>query len=86
MPHGQRRSVALLGGGGLGDAVSEGRAAHLRLPCQNIVIRRGMPLRMMEPAWPKRAMQFVDISTGDLNMTRYVELLVQAGYPSAIAR
>ena len=52
-------------------------ACHVK----NIVIRRGLPLRMMEPAWPKRAMQFVDISSGELNMTRYVELLVQAGYP-----
>jgi sugar phosphate isomerase/epimerase len=52
-------------------------ACHVK----NIVVRRGLPLRMMEPAWPKRAMQFVDVSTGDLNMTRYVELLVQAGYP-----
>jgi len=51
-------------------------ACHVK----NIVIRRAMPLRMMEPAWPKRAMQFVDISSGELNMTRYVELLLQAGY------
>jgi sugar phosphate isomerase/epimerase len=52
-------------------------ACHVK----NIVVRRGLPLRMMEPAWPKRAMQFVDISSGELNMTRYVELLVHAGYP-----
>ncbi len=26
-------------------------------------------------------MQFVDIPTGDLNLTRYVELLIQIGYP-----
>jgi len=52
-------------------------ACHVK----NIVIRRGLPLRMMEPAWPKRAMQFVDISTGELNMTRYVELLALSGYP-----
>ena len=37
-------------------------ACHVK----NIVIRRGLPLRMMEPAWPRRAMQFVDISTGRL--------------------
>jgi len=40
-----------------------------------------MPLRMMEPNWQKRAMQFVDIPSGDLNMMRYIELLVHAGYP-----
>ena len=26
-------------------------------------------------------MQFVDIPSGDLNMTRYAELLIQVGYP-----
>ncbi|MDB6053618.1 MAG: Xylose isomerase-like barrel [Verrucomicrobiales bacterium] len=52
-------------------------ACHVK----NFVIRSGVPLRMMEPNWQKRAMQFVDIPSGDLNMTRYVELLVQAGYP-----
>jgi hypothetical protein len=45
------------------------------------VIRKGLPLRMADPAWPKRAMQFVDIPTGDLNMTRYAELLIHIGYP-----
>ncbi len=35
----------------------------------------------MEGAWQKRAMQFVDIPSGDLNMTRYVELLIHTGYP-----
>lgn len=52
-------------------------ACHVK----NHVVRPGFPLRRMEPAWPGRAMQFVDIPTGDLNMTRYVELLVQTGYP-----
>ncbi|MEP6663578.1 MAG: sugar phosphate isomerase/epimerase, partial [Verrucomicrobiota bacterium] len=52
-------------------------ACHVK----NFTIRRGMPLRRMEPNWQKRAMQFCDIPTGDLNMTRYVEMLVQAGYP-----
>jgi sugar phosphate isomerase/epimerase len=52
-------------------------ACHVK----NFVIRSGIPLRKMEPAWQKRAMQFVDIPSGDLNMTRYVELLIQAGYP-----
>ncbi len=48
---------------------------------KNFVIRAKLPLRMMEPSWQKRAMQFVDIPSGDLNMTRYVELLIHAGYP-----
>jgi sugar phosphate isomerase/epimerase len=52
-------------------------ACHVK----NFVIRRNLPLRMMEGGWQKRAMQFVDIPTGDLNMTRYVELLMHTGYP-----
>ncbi len=52
-------------------------ACHVK----NYVIRPGLPLRMMEPSWQKRAMQFVDIPTGDLNMTRYVELLIHTGFP-----
>jgi sugar phosphate isomerase/epimerase len=48
---------------------------------KNFVIRPNVPLRMMEGGWPKRAMQFVDIPTGDLNMTRYAELLIHVGYP-----
>jgi sugar phosphate isomerase/epimerase len=52
-------------------------ACHVK----NFVVRPGQPLRHMEPAWQKRAMQFVDIPSGDLNMTRYVELLIHVGYP-----
>lgn len=52
-------------------------ACHVK----NFVIRSGMPLRMMEGGWQKRAMQFVDIPSGDLNMMRYVELLIHVGYP-----
>jgi sugar phosphate isomerase/epimerase len=53
-------------------------AAHVK----NFVIRPGFPLRTMEPLWPKRAMQFTDLPSGDLNMNRYVELLLMVGYPS----
>ncbi len=53
-------------------------ACHVK----NYVIRPGLPLRIMESGWQKRAMQFVDIPSGDLNMTRYVELLIHIGYPS----
>lgn len=52
-------------------------AAHVK----NFVIRRGLPVRMMKPDWPDRAMQFVDIPSGDLNMVRYVELLINVGFP-----
>jgi len=52
-------------------------ACHVK----NYVIRPGLPLRVMESGWQKRAMQFVDIPSGDLNMTRYVELLIHIGYP-----
>jgi sugar phosphate isomerase/epimerase len=52
-------------------------ACHVK----NFVIRPRLPLRMMDPNWQKRAMQFVDIPSGDLNMTRYIELLIHAGYP-----
>ena len=52
-------------------------ACHVK----NYVIRSGFPLRMMEGNWQKRAMQFCDIGTGDLNMTRYAELMVHIGYP-----
>jgi sugar phosphate isomerase/epimerase len=37
-------------------------ACHVK----NFVIRKGLPLRKMEPGWQKRAMQFVDIPSGDL--------------------
>lgn len=53
-------------------------AAHVK----NFVVRRGFPLRTMEPNWTKRAMQFTDLATGDLNMQRYSELLLAVGYQS----
>jgi sugar phosphate isomerase/epimerase len=52
-------------------------ACHVK----NFVIRPNVPLRKMESSWQKRAMQFVDIPSGDLNMGRYVELLIHTGYP-----
>jgi sugar phosphate isomerase/epimerase len=51
-------------------------AAHVK----NFTIRAGFPLRAMQPAWGKRAMQFTDLPTGDLNMSRYAELLLHVGY------
>jgi len=53
-------------------------AAHVK----NFVIRPGFPLRAMQANWPARAMQFTDLPSGDLNMNRYVELLLMVGYPS----
>jgi len=52
-------------------------ACHVK----NFVIRPGFPLRAIAPDWPDRAMQFVDIPSGDLNMLRYVEMLINVGYP-----
>jgi sugar phosphate isomerase/epimerase len=57
-------------------------ACHVK----NFTIRSGLPLRMMEPAWQKRAMQFVTLPTGDLNLTRYAELLIHVGYPQRYCR
>jgi len=34
----------------------------------------------MEPAWAKRAMQYTDLASGDLNLNRYAELLLETGY------
>ena len=53
-------------------------AAHVK----NFVIRPDLPLRTMEPDWKDRAMQFTDLPSGDLNMNRYVELLLMVGYPT----
>jgi sugar phosphate isomerase/epimerase len=52
-------------------------ACHVK----NFVIRPDIPLRKMEPGWPGRAMQFTDLPSGDLNLARYVEMLVNIGYP-----
>jgi sugar phosphate isomerase/epimerase len=51
-------------------------AAHIK----NFTIRRDFPLRANESSWPKRAMQFTDLPSGDINMQRYAELLLHVGY------
>lgn len=51
-------------------------AAHVK----NYVVRPGFPLRTMEPNWKKRAMQFTDLASGDLNLNRYAETLLGTGY------
>lgn len=52
-------------------------ACHVK----NFVIRPGVPLRKMAPDWPDRAMQFTDLPSGDINLLRYVEMLIHIGYP-----
>lgn len=52
-------------------------ACHVK----NFTIRPNIPLRFMEGNWGKRAMQFTDLPSGDLNMQRYSELLIHIGYP-----
>ncbi len=53
-------------------------ACHVK----NFVIRKGVPLRKMEAEWPGRAMQFTDLPSGELNMVRYAEMLINIGYPA----
>jgi sugar phosphate isomerase/epimerase len=47
---------------------------------KNFVIRKNVNLRMMTGDWRKRAMQFCDIPSGDMNMMRFTELLIDIGY------
>lgn len=48
---------------------------------KNFTIHQGIPLRKMESDWRARGMQFTDLATGDLNMTRYAEVMLRIGYP-----
>jgi sugar phosphate isomerase/epimerase len=57
-------------------------AAHIK----NYTIRPGFPLRAMISDWGRRAMQFTDLPSGDLNMHRYAELLLHVGYPQRYCR
>src|SRR5262245_47696769 len=52
-------------------------ACHVK----NFVIRPGVPLRFMDGNWPNRAMQFCDIGSGDLNLTRYAQRPIHIGIP-----
>ena len=47
---------------------------------KNFRIRPGVPLRKMESDWRNRGMQFTDLATGDLNLTRYAETMLRIGY------
>ena len=53
-------------------------ACHVK----NFVVRPNVPLRRMDGNWRNRAMQFTDLGSGDLNMVRYVEMLINIGYPA----
>lgn len=57
-------------------------ACHVK----NFVIRKNVPLRSMQPNWAGRAMQFTDLPSGELNMFRYAELLLDIGYPQRYCR
>ena len=48
---------------------------------KNFFIRPGVPLRKANGDWKKRAMQFVDLPSGDMNLVRFTELLIDIGYP-----
>lgn len=48
---------------------------------KNHVVRRNFPLRTIASDWKVRAMQFTDLPSGDINMTRFVELMIAIGYP-----
>lgn len=47
---------------------------------KNFTVHNSIPTRNMEGNWLKRGMQFTDLATGDLNMTRYAELMIKVGY------
>lgn len=48
---------------------------------KNFTVHKHRPLRKMQGDWTTRAMQFTDLATGDMNMTRFVELMIEIGYP-----
>lgn len=47
---------------------------------KNFVVHSNAALRTMKGDWQQRAMQFCDLATGDLNLMRFVELLIKIGY------
>ncbi len=52
-------------------------AAHVK----DFVVRPGYPLRSATGDWRKRAHQFVDLGSGDINLVRFAEMLIDIGYP-----
>jgi hypothetical protein len=62
----------------------DGVSAHCPIWVQTIAWTASptsQPLRIIEPGWQKRGMQFWNIPDSELNMTRYAELLIHTGYP-----
>lgn len=47
---------------------------------KNHVVLPGRPLRYSEPDWKHRPMQFTALDRGDLDMVRYTEHMIRAGY------
>ncbi len=47
---------------------------------KNHVIRPNFPMRAIQGDWQKRGMQFTDLNTGDINLMRFAELMIQIGY------
>jgi sugar phosphate isomerase/epimerase len=43
-------------------------------------VRPGLPLRMMQPDWKKRAMKFTELGGGQIDLVSYTELLLDQGY------
>lgn len=52
-------------------------AAHVK----DFVVRPGYPLRSGTGDWKQRAHQFVDLGSGDINLVRFAEMLIDIGYP-----
>jgi len=48
---------------------------------KNHVIRPNLPMRIMQPEWSRRGMQFTDLPSGEINLQRYAELMLHIGYP-----
>jgi sugar phosphate isomerase/epimerase len=47
---------------------------------KNHYVKPGHPLHCMEPDWKRRPMQFTPLATGDINLLRYTELMLEIGY------
>jgi sugar phosphate isomerase/epimerase len=52
--------------------------AHIK----NFTVKPDVALLCADPNWPNRGMEFADLESGDINMTRYVEALAKTGYPA----
>lgn len=48
---------------------------------KNFAVRPRMALRRHTDRWQSRGMQFVDLPSGDMNLIRFAEMLIDIGYP-----